>query len=164
MAFSASILAPKGSFSAAETTAADTVYAKWLELEPRCDKGRDEVLRLRSDGPMVRWDGSGADAGLWLQVSFLRKPNNSLRLVAAASNITDKPQAVRLIARTIKDAFDRGASLVYYYTTPRVESLAPEWSKVLTAIVARLDELFPTVFAVKETADEFSRKWEILPA
>lgn len=164
MAFTATNLASKGSYSAAEKTVADAVYAKWLELEPRCDKGRDEVLRLRADGPTVRWDGDGADSGQWLQVSFLRKPGNALRLVAAASNISERKQVTLLMSRTIKRALDAGASRVYYYVTARDQSGAPEWNNVLAAIVANLDELFPNLFRVTATADESVKLWEVTPA
>lgn len=164
MPFARTVLTSKQNYTAQDRAEADAVYAKWRELEPRCDKGRDEVLRLRDDGPMIRWDGSGTDVGLWLQISFLRKPNNAVRLVAAASNITDRPQAVRLIARTIKDVLDGGASSVYYYVTAKDQQGAPEWHNVLAAIVGKLDELFPTVFAVREQFNANEKRWEVAPA
>lgn len=145
MAFTRTILTEKQSYNQADRNQADVVYAKWLELEPRCNKGRDEVLRLRKDGPMVRYDGTLLDSGSWLQIAFLNKSNNSLRLVAVATNLTNKIDAARLVARGIRDAL-QVVDIVYFYKLDSDDSGAPSWTDLLVKVFNNLDVAFPNFF------------------
>lgn len=162
MAFTKTILLPQQSYTAQERARAASTYGHWQQLDPRCTKGSLEVLRLRNDGPLLRWDGEGADSGRYLEISFNRKPSGKLRLMAAAGNMAKNADMPLLIARAIKDVLDSGAPAVYYYATAADQQGAPEWYGVLTAIVANLELLGP--FKVAETNNKFEHKWEVTPA
>lgn len=161
MPFSRFTLPPQANYTAQERARAGVVYAKWRQLEPRCDIGPDEVLRLRTEGPMHRWDGSRADSGKWVQVSFLDKPDGSARLVAAAWDVHNESDATTLIVRSIKDVLDGGATEVYFYLTAGDAQAAPDWGAALAAVFNNLDVIFPGVFLATKTVTGIETVWRV---
>lgn len=166
MAFTKSLLLPQANYSAADLASAAAVLARWTDEEPRCRVAAAEVLRLRSDGPMHRWNGAGVDAGLWLQVCFLRKgppvfPQGTLRLRAAAGVLTDRQDFFRLIARSIRDELVGGAPLVYFAHKLSEDQVANKFVRALPVVVSSLATIFPNLFNVTFEENEDERFWGV---
>jgi len=164
MAFTRTILAPKANYTLAEQTFAATVLARWLIEEPRCNKTAAEVLRLRSEGPMLLYQGSGADAGQWVQVSFVRKAGESLKLYAAAAVVPDRATFARLIARAIRDVLTDGAPAVYFHFTDGDDPLFSPWVALLPVLFENLDVAFPGVFVTASRrlpGHQRGLRWEV---
>lgn len=165
MPFTRIKLDPKANYSRAEQERAAQVFAKWQAEEPRCQKTAAEVLRLERDGPMIRYEGSGVDAGQWMQVSFLYKPAGGLKLAAAVAELPDRSTFARLLARAMRDALQlEGAEHIYFHVTDRDDLAGSPWVKLLPTLFANLDVIFPGVFltlASKLPGEQRGMRWEV---
>lgn len=175
MTFTRSVLQPKETYTAQEHARAAEVLATWITEEPRCRVQAGEVLRLRSDGPMLLFTGSGTDLNRWVQVCFIRKgpPRfvaGSLRLFAACGVVDTRQDFTLLVARAIRDVLQNGAPLVYFTRSRGEDQVANKFINALPAIITSLPLIDPNLFSV-DIVDEVigegenqiiaSRTWKV---
>lgn len=161
MSFTRTVLPSKKTYTNGEKSAAAAVYILWQSREPRCNTGSDEVLRLRAAGPMVRYDGAGADAGKLAQICFIAKPDGSLKIAAFVEQLMTRAEVARLIMREIRQQLNDGATGVYFYKSPADDSNAPEWTTALAGIVEHVSDEFPDFFSITQTTDGVFERWDI---
>lgn len=166
MPFTRTTLAPKQTYTAQELADAAVVLARWLEEEPRCAVSARRVLDLRDEGPMIRWEGNGAEAGQWVQVSFLRKgppkfPQGSLRLAAACANVAERQTFFLLLARSIRDVLQNGAPLVYCTHAKAEDQPQNKFVRALPTLVETLPLAFPNLFSVRAVDTPLEKRWEV---
>lgn len=160
MAFVRTVKPPKQSYDATDHAWADAVIALRKTVEPRCNNDAPYCLSLLRRGPFVTYTGSGADAGKLLHLSFLRKPNNRLRLAYIApdgfqNTPQDRQDLRRLVGRTVKDALDlKQISAVYWY----VENDAPNSvnKAIMSSVGNRIGEVFPEVSVTEQVRGGFT--------
>lgn len=166
MAFTRSLLNPKQSYTARELADAADVLAVWVDEEPRCRVLPAEVLRLRDDGPMLRFDGNGGDAGQWVQVCFIRKsspkfPAGTLKLAAACGTVSQRSDFTLMVARAIRDVLQNGAAMVYLTYNKTEDMPTNRFIRAMAAIVNSLELIDPNLFSVAVRENAIEKRWEV---
>lgn len=161
MAFTRSILQPAGSYSQADHDLANDILADRRDAEPRCADDSNYLIRLRHRGPFAIYTGTGADAGKRLALSFLRKGEGVLRLAYIAPKgftAGDRVALGRLVGRTVRDALQAGASLVYWY----VKTDGPNHVDkiIMERVGERIGEVFTDLSVASMALEGNFTRWE----
>lgn len=158
MTWTWAVLTPKESYSLADHAEADEILVRRKLIEPRCNVDSAICLRLRAQGPFVRYTGDGSDLGKSLELAFLNKPDGKLRLAyVSPKGFIDPVELGRIVGRTIRDALQAGATAVYWYS--RDDDPDNGDKRLMRALGTRLGEVFPSISVSQRRANGFTI-WE----